>query len=58
MASACLALLALSFVVMIGAARVVDSGQKAQLRRGYVGCSFLLTVGEIYLFRPLWACRS
>jgi len=47
MALACF-LLALSFVVMIGAARVVDSGQKASFA-WLVGCSFLLTVGEIYL---------
>jgi POT family proton-dependent oligopeptide transporter len=47
MALACF-LLALSFCVMIGAARVVDSGQKASFA-WLVGCSFLLTVGEIYL---------
>src|SRR5271154_4302395 len=33
---------------MIGAARVVDAGQKASFA-WLVGCSFLLTVGEIYL---------
>ena len=47
MAIACF-LLALSFGVMIGAGQVVASGQKASF--GWlVGCSFLLTVGEIYL---------
>jgi POT family proton-dependent oligopeptide transporter len=47
MALACF-LLALSFCVMIGAGMVVASGQKASF--GWlVGCSFLLTVGEIYL---------
>jgi POT family proton-dependent oligopeptide transporter len=41
-------LLGVSFLVMIGAARVVDSGHLASF--GWlVGCSFLLTVGEIYL---------
>ncbi len=47
MAIACF-LLALSFTVMIGAGRVVASGQKASFA-WLVGCSFLLTVGEIYL---------
>ncbi len=41
-------LLGISFVVMIGAGRVVDTGRLASM--GWlVGCSFLLTVGEIYL---------
>jgi POT family proton-dependent oligopeptide transporter len=41
-------LLGISFLVMIGAGHVVDSGQKASF--GWlVGCSFLLTLGEIYL---------
>jgi proton-dependent oligopeptide transporter, POT family len=40
--------LGVSFLVMIGGGRVVDSGHKASF--GWlVGCSFLLTVGEIYL---------
>jgi POT family proton-dependent oligopeptide transporter len=47
MAIACF-LLGLSFCVMIGAGRVVSSGQKASFA-WLVGCSFLLTVGEIYL---------
>jgi len=47
MALACF-LLALSFCVMIGAGMVVASGQKASFA-WLVGCSFLLTVGEIYL---------
>jgi POT family proton-dependent oligopeptide transporter len=47
MAIACF-LLAISFVVMMGAGHVVESGAKASF--GWlVGCSFLLTVGEIYL---------
>ncbi len=41
-------LLGFSFLVMIGGGHVVDSGQKASF--GWlVGCSFLLTLGEIYL---------
>jgi len=41
-------LLGVSFLVMIGAGRVVDSGAKAGF--GWlVACSFLLTLGEIYL---------
>jgi POT family proton-dependent oligopeptide transporter len=41
-------LLGVSFFVMIGAGRVVDSGHLASM--GWlVGCSFLLTIGEIYL---------
>jgi POT family proton-dependent oligopeptide transporter len=41
-------LLGVSFLVMIGAARVVDAGHLASF--GWlVGCSLLLTVGEIYL---------
>jgi POT family proton-dependent oligopeptide transporter len=41
-------LLGVSFLVMIGAARVVDAGHLASF--GWlVGCSFLLTVGEIYV---------
>jgi POT family proton-dependent oligopeptide transporter len=41
-------LLGISFLVMVGGGRVVDSGQKASF--GWlVGCSFLLTMGEIYL---------
>ncbi len=41
-------LLGVSFLVMIGAARVVDAGHLASF--GWlVGYSFLLTVGEIYL---------
>jgi len=41
-------LLGVSFLVMIGAGRVVESGQRASF--GWlVGCSFLLTFGEIYL---------
>ena len=40
--------LGLSFLVMIGAGRVVASGHLASM--GWlVACSFLLTVGEIYL---------
>jgi POT family proton-dependent oligopeptide transporter len=41
-------LLGVSFLIMIGAARVVDSGGLASMS-WLVGCSFLLTVGEIYL---------
>jgi POT family proton-dependent oligopeptide transporter len=41
-------LLGVSFLIMVGGGRVVDSGQKASF--GWlVGCSFLLTLGEIYL---------
>jgi POT family proton-dependent oligopeptide transporter len=41
-------LLGVSFLVMIGAGRIVDSGHLAGM--GWlVGCSLLLTVGEIYL---------
>jgi proton-dependent oligopeptide transporter, POT family len=41
-------LLGISFLLMIGAGRIVDGGNKASF--GWlVGCSFLLTVGEIYL---------
>jgi POT family proton-dependent oligopeptide transporter len=41
-------LLGVSFLVMIPAGRIVDSGAKASF--GWlVGCSFLLTLGEIYL---------
>jgi POT family proton-dependent oligopeptide transporter len=41
-------LLGISFLVMIGGGRVVDSGHKASF--GWlIGCSFLLTLGEIYL---------
>jgi POT family proton-dependent oligopeptide transporter len=41
-------LLGISFLVMIGAGRIVDSGQKASF--GWlVGCTGLLTLGEIYL---------
>src|SRR5579884_1510223 len=41
-------LLGISFLLMIGAGRVVDSGGRASM--GWlVGCSFLLTIGEIYL---------
>ena len=41
-------LLGFSFLVMIGGGRVVDGGHKASF--GWlVGCSFLLTLGEIYL---------
>lgn len=47
MAIACF-LLGLSFLVMIGGGRVVDAGHKASF--GWlVGCSALLTLGEIYL---------
>jgi len=47
MAIACF-LLGLSFLIMIGGGRVVDSGHKASF--GWlVGCSALLTLGEIYL---------
>jgi POT family proton-dependent oligopeptide transporter len=41
-------LLGVSFLVMIGAGRIVDAGRQASM--GWlVGCSLLLTVGEIYL---------
>jgi POT family proton-dependent oligopeptide transporter len=41
-------LLGISFLVMIGGGRVVDSGHKASF--GWlVGCTGLLTLGEIYL---------
>jgi POT family proton-dependent oligopeptide transporter len=41
-------LLGVSFLIMIGGGRVVDGGHKASF--GWlVGCSFLLTLGEIYL---------
>jgi POT family proton-dependent oligopeptide transporter len=41
-------LLGISFLVMIGGGKVVDSGHKASF--GWlVGCSALLTLGEIYL---------
>jgi POT family proton-dependent oligopeptide transporter len=41
-------LLGFSFLIMIGAGRVVDSGHQGSF--GWlVGCSFLLTLGEIYL---------
>jgi POT family proton-dependent oligopeptide transporter len=41
-------MLGISFLLMIGAGRIVDGGSKASF--GWlVGCSFLLTVGEIYL---------
>ena len=41
-------LLGVSFLVMIPAGRIVDGGHKASF--GWlVGCSFLLTLGEIYL---------
>jgi POT family proton-dependent oligopeptide transporter len=41
-------LLGISFLVMIGAGRIVDGGGRASF--GWlVGCSFLLTLGEIYL---------
>ncbi len=41
-------LLGISFLVMIGGGRVVDAGHKASF--GWlVGCSALLTLGEIYL---------
>ncbi len=41
-------LLGFSFLLMIGGGRVVDGGHKASF--GWlVGCSFLLTLGEIYL---------
>jgi POT family proton-dependent oligopeptide transporter len=47
MAIACF-LLGISFVVMIGGGRVVDSGHKASF--GWlIGCSALLTLAEIYL---------
>jgi POT family proton-dependent oligopeptide transporter len=47
MAIACF-LLAISFVVMVGGGRVVDAGHKASF--GWlIGCSALLTLGEIYL---------
>jgi POT family proton-dependent oligopeptide transporter len=47
MAIGCL-LLGVSFCVMVGAGRIVDSGAKASF--GWlIGCSFLLTLGEIYL---------
>ncbi len=42
------ALLGVSFLVMVGAGRIVDSGAKASFS-WLVGCSFLLTIGEIYL---------
>jgi POT family proton-dependent oligopeptide transporter len=41
-------LLGVSFLVMIGGGKVVDSGHKASFA-WLVGCSFLLTLGEIYL---------
>jgi POT family proton-dependent oligopeptide transporter len=41
-------LLGISFLIMIGAGRVVESGQLAGMN-WLVGCSFLLTIGEIYL---------
>jgi POT family proton-dependent oligopeptide transporter len=41
-------LLGVSFLVMIGAARKVEAGGLASMW-WLVGCSFLLTVGEIYL---------
>jgi POT family proton-dependent oligopeptide transporter len=41
-------LLGISFVIMIGAGKIVDAGNKANF--GWlVGCSCLLTLGEIYL---------
>ncbi len=41
-------LLGISFLVMIGGGRVVDGGHKASF--GWlVGCTFLLTLGELYL---------
>jgi POT family proton-dependent oligopeptide transporter len=41
-------LLGVSFLIMIGGGRVVDSGHKASF--GWlIGCSLLLTLGEIYL---------
>ena len=47
MAIGCI-LLGISFLIMIGGGRVVDSGHKASF--GWlVGCSALLTLGEIYL---------
>ena len=47
MAIACF-LLGVSFIVMVGAGRIVDGGHKANF--GWlIGCSFLLTLGEIYL---------
>jgi POT family proton-dependent oligopeptide transporter len=41
-------LLAISFVVMIGGARVYASGALASAW-WLIGCTFLLTIGEIYL---------
>jgi POT family proton-dependent oligopeptide transporter len=47
MAIACF-LLGISFLIMIGAGRIVDGGHRASF--GWlVGCSLLLTLGEIYL---------
>ncbi len=41
-------LLAVSFLVMIGAARAVDAGRLASFN-WLIGCTFLLTLGELYL---------
>lgn len=41
-------LLGVSFLVMVGGGRVVDAGHKASFS-WLIGCSFLLTLGEIYL---------
>ena len=47
MAVACF-LLGVSFLIMIGAGRIVDGGHRASF--GWlIGCSLLLTLGEIYL---------
>jgi proton-dependent oligopeptide transporter, POT family len=41
-------LLGISFLVMIGAARAVDAGRLASFN-WLIGCTFLLTLGELYL---------
>ena len=41
-------LLGISFLVMIGGARVVDSGRQASMG-WFVGCTAILTLGELYL---------
>ena len=41
-------LLGVSFLVMIGGARVVDSGAQASMG-WFVGCTAILTLGELYL---------
>ncbi len=41
-------LLGISFLIMIGGARVVDSGRQASMG-WFIGCTAILTLGELYL---------